>query len=185
LAKLPSLLFFNFGLLCPIFSFTSVYEMRKRPTPTRRQIPSKTGSDEDTALNPWVLALAKARENKDLTLQQAAERVGVTKAFWHQVEKGKRIPSPGLATLMATVVGLSKTLRDQATSASLRSPYTSKGFAGIESAIFAALASTGWDVQIQPTLQMPVNFKGSTTRPDALVTFPDGTRAAIEIKLLP
>jgi len=151
--------------------------MSKRPTPTRRASKPTSSGSGLRADRKWGAALRTARTGSNLSLQQAAELVGITRAFWHQVEKGLKLPSPALGVLMATVMDLPGKARDTAASNALRRPFKSTGCCGHEAAILAAIASAGFDVE----LQAHAGGGSRSSVSDAVVTLPDGARVTLRM----
>lgn len=123
----------------------------------------------------WGEALKKARLTRGMSLQNAADMVGVSKAYWLFCERGDRVPSAGLAAMMGALVGITKTQLDAGVGNSLGRRYESRGLGVVESVIVAALAGAGLNVVRQP--------RGKNS-PDVLVTLPDGRSIEINWKLV-
>ena len=61
----------------------------------------------DKSLKRIGIRLQAARRLKDLTQQQIADKVGISRTYYVQIEHGKRDPSTTVITAAAEAVGLS------------------------------------------------------------------------------
>jgi transcriptional regulator with XRE-family HTH domain len=149
-----------------------------KPTRHRKSEEGSEPGARPQAGSGWGEALKKARLARGLSLKNAADKVGVSKAYWLFCERGDRVPSAGLAAMMGALVGITKTQLDAGVGNSLGRRFESRGLGVVESVVVAALAGAGLNVVRQP------RSPGGQNSPDVLVTLPDGRQIEINWRVL-
>jgi transcriptional regulator with XRE-family HTH domain len=145
--------------------------MRKKPD-ERKSDPTAGSPPVDKAT--WGESLKMARTAMGLSLKDAADTVGITKAYWLLCERGERTPSASVAAFMAMVVRLDDDKADAGVGIALGSRFDSKGAADWERLIIASIAAAGLEVEMT---------SNPNDRTDIKVTLPNGKVVGVEFKI--